>query len=269
MEQLNNTINRLNQYPNKSVTVINLDTGAKIVCNRKGSALIEEFGSVEAFFESIYKQGITKIRVSDRNPSGSSSTPDGEPYNVSLTTPGATNEPTEVKHKTAVLEDKKPPIMPGLNGGDFSSVGMNAAQIDVAGKLFDYPRIFNELQTTRLELERIKGEYQDLKLKVSVSEAVAEKSARQTEANAGLLAAGKDLVKEGLGAFMMLKGNMPASPPGLAGIDGFSQSKQRVVALLKNIEDDNAHYLGNLIEKWHEPEIWKGFEELLTKNDLA
>lgn len=266
MEQLNNTIKRLTQFPNKSVTIINLDTGDKIVCNRKGSAILEEFGSIEAFFDSIYKSGISKIRIADRNPSGTSSTPEGEPYTISLVSPGESNSSAEVKQKTSVLEQPKPPIMPGLNG-DFASIGMNAAQIDLAGKLYDYPRLVAELQNYKSKSERLETELQDLKTKVIVAEALDGKSVAKTEANAKFMEPFAPLMAAVAERFL---GPAPiAEPLGLAGTANFSAIKQRVVSIIGQQDDSVVFSIGKLMEKLNDDAVWTDFEQLLDKHNLA
>ncbi|MFY0481661.1 hypothetical protein ACI6PS_03575 [Flavobacterium sp. PLA-1-15] len=266
MKQLNNTIQRLTNHPNKSVTIINLDTGEKIVCNKKGSAIIEEFGSVEAFFESIYQSGITKIRIADRNPSGTSSTPEGEPYTISLVPPG-TEAQTEAKSKESVLEEKKPPIMPGLNGGDYGSIGLNAAQIDIAGKLYDYPRVVSELQSAKAKADRLESENQELKTKLLINDTLEGKSVAKTEANAKLLEQAMPMLG------MIMQKFAPVAPAveaaaGLAG-SSLSATKQQVVALLAQLDDSTALHLGKLIEKLSDDDVWIDFSELMKKHNLV
>lgn len=259
--KLSNTIKRLTDKPTNLVTVVNMDDASTIVCNMKGSDIIEKHGSVEAFFDSIYKSGVTKIKVADRNPHGSTTTPFGKPYIISLI-PGEEQETTQAKAKDTKTTTQ-PPIMPSLNG--LQGIGLNAAEAEVYGKLYDYPRVYSELQTAKTDLKALEKENQELKTKLLVNDTLDGKSVERAKAN-------KELVKEAMPLLgMVMQALKPNAIPvaetvGLAG--ALSAQKHRVVSIISQYDDDTAHHVANFLEKLMDENVWNDFEELLKKNNL-
>lgn len=262
--KLNNTINRLTKKPTNSVTITNMETAEKVVCNVTGKTLMEEHGTIENFFESLYKKGIKKIKVSDRNPHGSTTTPCGEPYQVLLGSEDEGIKPTE--NKAAIAEPIKASIMPALNGAE--TLGLSGAQIETAGRLYNYPKLVTDLQTATSKIDRLESENIDLKSKLQRIETLDEKGERTAQGNTQTLSMVKEVIKEAMPLFIAFKGSgTPAqSPPGLSGINPIQQ--QAVNALL-SCDDASIKLFGILIEKSDQEAVWNDLDILMTKHGIA
>lgn len=263
--KLNKTIERLTNKPTNSVTIINMDTAEKVICNVTGKTLMEEYGTIENYFENLYKKGITKIKVSDRNPHGSTTTPCGEPYTVSLI-PQGNNEPKEkaVEMKTNYAETPRVQTQ-GLNGG-LEGYGMNAAQVELAGKMFNYPTLVADLQTYKSKADRLEEENAALKTKILIAETLDEKGAKSTEANTGYLAMAKDLVKEFAPVIMSMKGGANQDVPALAGVS--SPVMQETLKALSQFDDATIQLVGKFVNQLNQDAVWTDFDQMLTKHNI-
>lgn len=264
--KLNNTITRLTQKPTNSVTVTNMETAEKIICNTTGKTLIEKYGTVEGFFESLYKNGIKTIKVADRNPHGTTTTPCGEPYTVSLVPAGEQTAKQESNlDKTPLPTEYKAPMMPSL-----AMPGMNGLGMPEIYKVMDYQRLERENSELKSKNERLTEDNRKQELELIEIKNKDGKSAAKTEATQGILKEFKDMAAQGLSFYMASKGIPVPDQGALAGAGTpISQVKQVVVELLKNEDDNTVFYIGKLIENLHKDEVFEDFDKLIKTHKLA
>lgn len=262
--KLNNTIERLTKKPTNSVTIINMDTAERVSCNLTGKTIMEEYGTVDNYFENLYKKGITKIKVADRNPHGTTTTPCGEPYTVSLI-PSGDEPPAEkpIEVRTNVVQTT-PPL--GLSGG-LEGLGLTGAQVEVAGKLFKYPELVSDLQQYKSKVEVLEKENGELQRKLDRIETLDEKGERSANANTNTLSMAKELVKELAPVLMSFKGGGNTPAPALAG--SLDPVVQETLKSLMQYDQPTIKIIGKFADKLNLDAVWNDFDALLTKHNIS
>src|SRR5690606_11253781 len=120
----------------------------KTVCNSKtGSQMIDEYGSVEAFFNSLFDNGHANIAIQQQRRNGSSWRDDGQPITLPLnpkSEKATVHEATPVATNTGANQNPLFGLMAGMNG------------LDMAYRFQDYPKIETERDRLRQEVDALK-----------------------------------------------------------------------------------------------------------------
>lgn len=155
MKQLTETIQKLKAKANFAVLVTETSSGNRLAYNENAAALIEKYGSVEAFFEKLAANK-KDIEITLRRKNGSVFQKYQAPFILALSQMPIEN-PTPAPSKTAAVVpftyDALP--MPGLNGGLMAQQQFYHAM--------DYTRVNTECERYRSENDALKTEVARLK----------------------------------------------------------------------------------------------------------
>jgi hypothetical protein len=250
--QFNNTISKLSD-PKRAVTVM---AGVKcIVRNATGADLVNDFGSIENFFNSIYESGVQSITILDKTYNGTNggvvkykALGDAYEFTFEAKQPGL--------EATVPAANSMPALAsPALNGG------LNATIF----RDMHYPLISAELETAKSEVKRLTEENRKLETEMLINRTLDGKSTDRTNANAALVKEFTPLASI-LFEKLMATQSAPALPQGLSGV---SPSKMQSVQSIVQCDDATVHLFAKLSEKIDEQAVWNDFEQLLKTHKIA
>lgn len=240
----------------------------KYLCRKTHREVVQEFGSVEAFFNGLHAQGVKKVRLllMRKNGTGWLREPEQDwvehEFIDKKSESPSVAQSREATAAPALSDVSYPPFCPpaGLNG-------LNVTP-DKLGLYYqmDYPRVKAELDQKTAELERLKDENRKLETKILVNDTLEGKSVARTEANAKLLEQATPL----LGVIMEKIGGAGKQP--VAGLQGaeLSPAKQRFLQTAQNLDDTTAYYLTEflLLTENENSESWDDLLNLFKKHNL-
>lgn len=267
MKQLSNTISRLKSDPLNAVTVTDKDTLIKVVTDATGAALEESYGSVEGFFEWMHGQGINRLLIRDRRKNGSGFKAVGE-YHADLMDrngsdpiqSAATTQPQQspVMHKAVPMQDM---FGFGMNG----MAGLN--MVDVAYKMQDHSRLFQENQELKVKVGVLEAENKKLEKEVLTNELVGTKTVEKTKANNELAQTFAPLLS--LVAQKFLTPQEAIATAGLSGANA-TPMQQYFIGLAQNADENFLNDLALLIKGMAEkPDFDAELNELMIKHNLT
>lgn len=257
MKHFEKIIENLKTDRHYAIKVVDLNTQKNIVCNANGDFLAEKYGSVEYFFENIFKSGVQKIQITNRRKNGSTFITVGDPYDFDMVSNEAipATQPVEATPFQPNFSAAQP-TFPSLNGG------MNAVDIY---KYMDHPRLEllcqNLTSENKILLEKV-ASLEKINLK---NELLEGKTVASANANTELLKSFGPLLAPVLEKF--LTPSTAASAVGL-GVSDFSMVKKEMVEIIKNTDDDVVYYLGILSKNIDTGTIANDIIELLDKHNL-
>lgn len=159
-QEFNNIINQLKNDTRLLISVTDANTLAKVIPARNAQQIIDEYGSIENFFESIYQKGHTKIAIQRYKPQGS-----GQAKVAAIETFDFTpkNENQVVTNPTPVATPQS--TFPALNGNNQAvNIGLGqamefAVNASMAGKLeVENQYLKKENQDLRTQIDELKEE---------------------------------------------------------------------------------------------------------------
>lgn len=208
-EQLKQVITQLQNDPMSAIKVESIGYGncVAIITNATNKQLIEQFGGAKEFFESLFAQGIKKIRITMRKQNGTAKAGAKTNYKNSTTIPAFEFEfePKPGSEQPA-MQNHSIPSFP-LNGNQ----GLGYADIH---KVVHYDTLKSELLETKAELKSTKEQLEKVKEDNLRTEILGVKKVETAEANGKLLQSAGPII--GLIQAMITKGQA-AEIPGLAG----------------------------------------------------
>lgn len=178
-QELKDIITRLEQDPQRLLTVIDTQTYKPIISSWSAQRIAQNYQSVQGFFEQLVKEGSITIAIEERKKHGSSSIAIGDrktftlrPKNQTITTEQPPAEPMEIS--LTEYKNPMPPMQIPLSGAGF---GLGLPQLmDLHISAHEKVRLETENKFYKEENERLKTEVADLKeerLKNQFSEAKA------------------------------------------------------------------------------------------------
>ena len=169
MKQLPALVEKIMSDRCAAMTVINLsDNNPKtnvVYANASAVKVVKDYKSFENFFETLYKNGLAKLRIFERRANGTSYLPFGEPFDFDLATQTesastfANESPAEKTAEEQPQMTAQDPNFPGLSGP-----GLNAAELYHYSK--DHARLSGENLHYKSENETLKKKVSKLKKQI-------------------------------------------------------------------------------------------------------
>ena len=233
MEQLNNLMQKLNNDSLCAVSIYDKDK-QKYVCNNLSSEkILEDFGSAEDYFESLYSQGHTNLTVQERRKNGNSTKNISNAFNVTF---GTTESEKPVNEKTEKPQKKKE------NKLDVNEI------IDLKIASIRSKELEKENLELKERLKRIKKKHKFLEREKLLNEFTVKKSDSFNNMLAGAIKQAP-VIMAGLG----IKVPIPAQGLGAVYDDGetsnFSSLKIDFLNMVKTIDDNNIQLLDTIHKK--------------------
>lgn len=227
--------------------------------SKTGAEMITEHGSVENFFESLFKNGAKRVEIINRKKNGDVFAKNGEAYFFDF----VANDGGDEAYKMPSSEPSVQPIMPVLNGG------MNSGMNGTIYRDMDYPRIAAELETYKRKFEDLQEKHRTLEMKQMIVEATDEKSVAKIKANTEFFSQ----FSPALGALAQALGQKLIAPgvamsPGLTGTENLSPVKMQFLQLMKQEDDNTIYFMGELLKKLGEDAVFDDYEALLNKHKI-
>lgn len=233
MEQLEDLMERLNSDKFCAVTIYDNDKSQPIYRNYTHEQIQNEHGTSQAFFESLYEQGYTKLSIQERRKNGVNAFKnESDIFEVSF---GESSETSIKKVKKA--KKKKSKKKSGL-------MGLGMAEIfDLKLQAHDRAELARKLQESEKENKELKDKNEKL-----LEEELLRKYTKESNdsLNNMLLGVVKQapLILKGLGFNVPVEssGLAVASPDDLEDIQ-YSESKRTFLDLAKTLDDDTLELL--------------------------
>lgn len=272
MKQLQELIAKINADKCAAMTVWDLndpDPKTRVLISNASKHKIEQiYKSFENFLETIYKNGVTSIRVFERRANGSTYIPFGEPFDYDFvkkeTSPVAPAPAPEAKTIPTAPDQMPMPgnalAAPGL------AMGLNAVQMYHAQ---DYPRLHGEFSSLKSENERLKEQVLELKEAALENKYATTKSDAQKEL-LGSLAGHAPAILSALGSLGLKIGGgqtVQAAASGLAS-EQLTPTQTHVFQVLRQLDDETLAAIGAMSERLNDEEFGKELSELLVKHNV-
>lgn len=256
MKKFENTIQRLKTNYRTVVKIVALPSCTVVANNINGEEMINDFGSVEAFFEDLHTKGHNSLKIYDRIKNGSTFKSDGESYDIDLVA------------KTESIEVEKPitpPIVPEVM--NMQSQGLNAGMNALMMyQSFDYPKVEAERNTLKTENDALKEKIIALDKQILINDLTNSNAKGSNELMLGMMGHFAPIISKVSDKIM---GNPVIESAGLSGNDGLSDLKKQVVAIVKAANDDQAYYIGEVARNIDNPAfeeyIFEGLEKFKIK----
>ena len=261
MKQLETLINAMKVKKTVAMTVVDLADGAEVYKNATVAKLTADYGSIENFFETLYKNGMKSLRIFERRSNGSNFIPFGVPFDIDMESKVESesvieNKPTAVQPKMTMHDQ---PQAIALNGG------LNAVQVYHAQ---DYPRLQGEHSAYKLEVENLKQQLLEKKEEI-LELKYSEKKELGKQDMMGSLAGHIPGIMTGLAALGVTIGKKGVAQAGLAGPDELSPAQTEVFEIMKRLDPDTLYTFGEMANSLQNPEFVAELMELLKKFDVV
>ena len=266
MQKLKNLIHKLNTDKFAAVTIIDNDSNIAVCKNKLSGEIIDEYGTADAFFESLLENGHQNVTVEPKRKNGNTFkyideiftlSPEVEPAPLQATpTPQAidTNE-SEFKKKKKKKKKNFFGLGAGLSMPEVISLNVKASQVD---------NLLHENRELKDKNARLEEKNSELKEEQLLKKYTADNKKSQNAMLLGVIQQGPAILNS-LG--------LAKSPAGLnaPSDDNLNEIQKKLLGLIKTNEDSLNHILVNVIEtisKKQNPEFEKELTELLIKNNL-
>lgn len=242
-----------------AMTVVNMADGKPIVVNATNESISSEYGSIQAFFEKMFADGVRKICIQERRRNGK----DGERYNYKSV--GAAfecnfNPEGKVVDQAQSNATTGMPDFSGLNGSFPPGLMGGLMNPQTLYQAMDYNRLkdayLETLSDNKIKTEKIAQlEREALENKFSDSKAKGN-----SEMMEGLLKALPMI------ANMLGKGPTAPTAPGLAQpASDLSESKTAFMNMLNFMDDESADFLIEIAQNFQNADFINEVNELIKK----
>lgn len=263
--QFENTIARLAADQYNAVSVVNMATLKPIVTNKLGYQIIEQYGSVEAFFNEIITPEISKVKILDRRKSGTAFVPAGEPYDFSIEIESEQILQHETKQAAPQVHQTVVP-MPQNSGLNGMYGGLGIVEMENINRIIEFPKLeakYNKLEAKAemLEKENVKLERTIHELNTTGSHAVA-KSEANNELMKIIAPLGQPLLER------LLIPAAPAAPiiPGLSG--AISPTLQNAIQILSESSEAEVQMVSKIMIGFDNEDFSNELLELMKKRQI-
>lgn len=232
---------------NQQFTVPGID--GKPTVNLTGQNIIAAFGTVEAFFNSIFEKGHERIKITFRRKNGSTFKQAGEPREFSL---NAEKKQPKAEFAKSDSEPKMPKdFAKGLTGTQY----FNALR---------YPEIVVE----RDELKRKLGKYKKKVAKLERAALEESFSTKKQEKNNELLVKLAPYIQPILGKVIPGAATDIPVQSGMNAPAELTETKIGVFQRISALSDDEAYSIGLLAENMQNESLQTDIMELINKHNL-
>lgn len=246
MEQLDDLMEKLGSDTFCAVTIYDRETSKTIFSNVTHEHIKKEYGTAEAFFEKIYQEGYTKLKVQEKRKNGTNAFKvEGAPFEVTF---GNTSQAKqmEIPPEITVKKKKKKKKKSGLMG-----LGM-AELFDLKLQAYDRGELARKLEETLKDNRELKIKNDELN-----EEKLQKKYTKDSNDSLNNMLLG--VVRQ---APIILKGlgfNVPLESGGLAIATGedlqyesYSEAKKSFLEMVKIMDDDTLVLLSVMYQKINE-----------------
>jgi hypothetical protein len=258
MKKFENTINRLKTNYRTVVKIVALPSCTVVANNINGEEMINEFGSVEAFFEDLHTKGYNSLKIYDRVKNGSTFRSDGESYDIDLV---AKTESVATENPTTPVAPIVPEVMNMQPQG--MNAGMNALMMYQS---FDYPKVEAERNTLKTENVALKEKIITLDKQILINDLTNSNAKGSNELMLGMMGHFAPIIGKVSDKIM---GNNAVEAVGLSGYEGLSELKKQVLAIVKVANEDQSYYIGEVARNIDNPAfeeyIFEGLEKFKIK----
>lgn len=256
MLELDELIDKLNTDQYAAVSVFDLDANSFLFRNKTHFEIIEQYGTAEAFFESLFAKGHKRLNLNLKRKNGSVYKMHGQGFEVKFSKDN--QEPTQVQAQTQTVQTKKTE--------DVFSNSFGLGTLDVMNLLVsknDATRLLAENSVLISENKLLKETNERLKEDALATKYSDNKSKGNQEMLMGAI--------QNLPALMSFVKGTPLPAAGLmAAVEAYSSPiKQSFAEALQNIDDTVVTVLGSISNGLNTNVEFSGeLAELLRKHKL-
>jgi hypothetical protein len=243
MEQLEDLMARLARDSFSAVTIYDRDTSKAIYNNITHAEIKEQFGTPEVFFETLFKEGHTRLTLHEKRKNGNAFKIEGAPFEVTFSEMETPKE-VQVMEKSKKKKKKKKKSSGGL-------MGLGIAEIfDLKLQAHDRDELARKLEESERQNKELRAKNEEL-----TEEKLQKKYTKESNdsLNNMLLGVVKQapLILQGLGF------NVPAPNTGLAIASpeeseeeqNYSEAKKSFLQSIKTLDDDTINLLWVIYQK--------------------
>lgn len=249
-KRFTNTLSKLKSDKHFQIKVINTDSKKVLFNNINGEAMIQNYGSVENFFEEIFKTGVPGIKILDRRRNGSTFISIGEPYEIEFPE-NANNKVAEEKTKEKIVQTLDAIPMEGLKGG------LNGQMIYASLR---YPEVIAENQGFKTENQKLQDRVKELEKQIMQHEFSTASADRTQQTLLGLAPVIAPILEKLFPAQAAV-----ASVAGLTGTENLSDTKKQVINIINAVDENTAYYIGLTAKTMHNEAFQTALFELLDR----
>jgi hypothetical protein len=257
-QEFENLINNLKNDPKLLISVTDANTLEKVIPARNAEQLTVDYGSVENFFESLFKKGHTKIAVQRYRPQGSGQSKVGNMETFDFSPKNENQNPVPTPTPTPTVS------FPALNGTNQAvAIGLGQA-MEMAVNASMVGKLEVENQYLKKENQDLRTQIDELKEERLASKYSAENKKQNNELFLGLAQAFGPAL-QGLISKTPDVGLASPAPQPL----NLSEAKQELLDFLMNENTLDAHatFLIQIVEKInHDPSFYNELVALMTNN---
>jgi len=267
MKQLDNSIFLLESSPMAAIKVEycdNVGNYSAIENNATKAIIDEKYGSINQFFESLYKKGIRKLRITDRKSNGSSFKTIGKDYEVTFEAKEGeiSSEPIAAPESVNTIPTMQIP-------NHFQNYGMNApgpglGMVEIH-RIHDYDRLVTVNQKLEVENAALKARNEALRDENLRNELLGTKSVEKAEKQNALLAQASPIL---LGLIEKFQTVAPVIAGGLAGAENFSPLQKTFLSMVQTADQAFLSDLLLIANGMSNPDFDTEITELLKKFNL-
>lgn len=273
-KQLDIIIQRLKTEPKFLITVENKETGFFVCRKQSGEKLVNQYGSIENFFEEIYKNGHRKVGIQPFRKNGSSGTAlDG--YLEFTFSDDSQQQPATPPMTTAPTPAVPIYEMPVV--GNFGSGLKGAVQLGLPELLQmhqaqnDNVRNAEENKYLKIRVDDLEKQVKSYEKKELQYEFSREERKERAESQKGYLEVFKSLAEPFMPVIagkMMGAGAVAQATETALGNPAFSELKNEFLQVISSQNDVNIDILYRVLSGFDNGEFVNELVELLTKNKL-
>ncbi len=234
MHELDELIDKLNSDQYAAVSVLDLDTNSFLFRNKTHAEIIEQYGTAEEFFESLFAKGHKRLNLNLKRKNGSTYKADGKGFTVNF---------SKENQETPVVAPQEPRRAQSVQMPDVFSNSFGLGTLDVMNLMVaknDATRLFTENEVLKAENKEQKKTIEELKEERLATKYSTDKSKGMQEMLMGAVQQLPTLVS-------FVKGT-PMPMTGLAAaVEAYSSPvKQSFADALQNIDDTVVNVLGSI-----------------------
>ncbi|MBA0884925.1 hypothetical protein [Flavobacterium undicola] len=231
MRELDELIDKLNNDKYAAVSVLDLDTNSFLFRNKTHAEIIEEYGTAEEFFETLFAKGHKRLNLNLKRKNGSTYKTDGQGFTVNFSA-------DTLESQSQPQAQPKQVQIPDMFSNSFGLGTLDVMNLMVAKN--DASRLFTENEVLKVENKEQKKLIEELKEERLAAKYSTDKSKGTQEMLMGAIQHLPTLISFAKGTPMPMTGLAAAVE------DYSSPVKQSFAEALQNIDDTVVTVLGSI-----------------------